>query len=76
MNRAFLPHGPVKRLLLALSLAATPGACMTKEVGETAARTGLAIVRGACHAVGDCGVSCPEGTILHSTTLACVKAPL
>ncbi len=66
---------PGKAALLALVLAASLGACKAEQFGDTAARTGLGIVRGACHAGSNCGVSCPEGSSLDRATLACRPAP-
>ena len=66
---------PDKAALAALVVSAALGACTAEEVRNTAARTGLGAVRGACHAAGNCGVSCPEGTTLNDTTLACTPAP-
>lgn len=70
-------HHPGKAAILVVILAmgATLGACTAREVGDAAARSGLAVVRGACHAAGNCGVSCPEGTTLNQPTLRCMPAP-
>lgn len=68
---------PANTALMALALALCPilGACTAQELGDTLARTGLATVRGACHAADNCGVSCPEGSTLEQRTLACSPAP-
>ena len=68
---------PLKCALLAgiLVSAALLGACTAKEVRDTAARTGLGAIRSGCHAAANCGVSCPEGSILNQATLACTPAP-
>ena len=62
-------------LVLTFVAMAALGACTAREVRDTAARSGLAVIRGACHASGNCGVSCPEGTTLNEPTLRCTPAP-
>ena len=74
--------GPRRGLLAAFGFrlgilwaAAALGACSASDLADTAAHLGIAAARGACHAAGNCGVSCPAGEALNDTTLACAPAP-
>ena len=68
-------HKPEISALLVLVMGTALGACTASEVKDTATRTGIVIMRGACQAAGDCGVSCPEGSSLDKFTQACTPTP-